>query len=94
MALVTCRDCGRQISQNADSCPNCGAPNITSRDKSKDQYIVNPRIGKGKIVLGAVLIFFGFIYVNGGAHKLGSVCIILGLALTITGRFQHWWHWK
>jgi RNA polymerase subunit RPABC4/transcription elongation factor Spt4 len=25
MALITCKDCGHQVSPNADKCPNCGA---------------------------------------------------------------------
>ena len=94
MALVTCPDCDKQISQNAVSCPNCGAPNIINGDKNKDRYIVNPRIGKGKIVLGGILIIFGLIYSSGGSYSFGVFCIVLGLALTMTGRFQNWWHWK
>ncbi|MFM2323575.1 MAG: zinc-ribbon domain, partial [Pseudomonadota bacterium] len=26
MALITCNECGRQISDRASSCPGCGAP--------------------------------------------------------------------
>lgn len=26
MALITCPDCGKQISEHAESCPNCGCP--------------------------------------------------------------------
>lgn len=26
MALVACRDCGKQISRGARICPNCGKP--------------------------------------------------------------------
>jgi TM2 domain-containing membrane protein YozV len=33
MALVYCRDCGKQISDQADSCPNCGA--VVRRTKSR-----------------------------------------------------------
>jgi hypothetical protein len=28
MALIKCRECGREISSLAAACPNCGAPNI------------------------------------------------------------------
>lgn len=94
MALVNCPDCGKQISQNAVSCPNCGAPSNMYDNKSKEQYIVNPRIGEGKIVLGGILIIFGLIYSYGGSYSLGAFCIILGLALTMAGKFQNWWHWK
>ncbi len=26
MALIACKDCGKQISDQAGSCPHCGAP--------------------------------------------------------------------
>jgi hypothetical protein len=26
MALISCPDCGRQVSQDADVCPQCGRP--------------------------------------------------------------------
>jgi endogenous inhibitor of DNA gyrase (YacG/DUF329 family) len=27
VALVTCPECGKQVSDNAAACPQCGAPN-------------------------------------------------------------------
>jgi len=29
MALITCPDCGKEISSSAESCPNCGRPMST-----------------------------------------------------------------
>jgi uncharacterized membrane protein YvbJ len=29
MALIDCPDCGKQVSSNAPTCPNCGAPIAT-----------------------------------------------------------------
>lgn len=26
MGLITCEDCGKEVSERAESCPNCGAP--------------------------------------------------------------------
>lgn len=26
MALIKCEDCGKEVSDKAASCPNCGAP--------------------------------------------------------------------
>ncbi len=31
MGLKKCRDCGRDVSTQAKSCPNCGAPPPSSR---------------------------------------------------------------
>jgi hypothetical protein len=94
MALINCPDCDKQISQNAVACPNCGAPSSMYDNKSKKSYITNPSIGKGKIVLGGILIFFGFAYLYGGANPLSDICFIAGFILLIGGKIQSWWHWK
>lgn len=40
MALIECPECGKQISENADSCPNCGNPmKIRSRQEHKPQRV-------------------------------------------------------
>ena len=36
MALVTCRDCGKQVSEQAPACPNCGRPMNTQPSKVED----------------------------------------------------------
>ncbi len=35
MALVTCPDCGKEVSDRAPACPGCGAPIATSTPKRK-----------------------------------------------------------
>ncbi len=35
MALVTCPDCGTQISGEAPTCPNCGRPNKATTIRSR-----------------------------------------------------------
>lgn len=30
MAIEPCRECGNEVSTQAESCPNCGAPNPTA----------------------------------------------------------------
>lgn len=32
MALVECRECGREVSTSADACPHCGMPDPTGQD--------------------------------------------------------------
>jgi len=34
MALVKCKECGKKVSTKASSCPSCGLPNPTSKEKS------------------------------------------------------------
>ncbi len=34
MALITCKECGSQISEFAEVCPSCGAPTAMSKDQA------------------------------------------------------------
>lgn len=45
MALATCRDCGKQVSDQAPACPNCGCPMNGQPHKFED---VNARGLMGK----------------------------------------------
>lgn len=49
MALIECPECGKEISENATACPNCGNPmgHPISEPKSKDQPKVEVK-GKGE----------------------------------------------
>jgi hypothetical protein len=42
MALIKCNQCGREVSDKAQSCPNCGAP-IASKDNTASDV---PKIAK------------------------------------------------
>lgn len=78
MALIKCRECGKEISDQALSCPNCGAP--TERAIKADEYLSNTvredeykkqlSIFRAKITRLIVL-----------AIAFGVVFIIVGLAM-------------
>lgn len=34
MALINCEDCGREVSDRAPACPNCGAPVASAGDRN------------------------------------------------------------
>ena len=43
MALINCPECGKEISEKAKSCPNCGCPIDTSEPEKADNtsdYVV------------------------------------------------------
>ncbi len=56
-------------------------------------YISNPSKGKGKKILGLILIIIaGITYPN---NKItAEILITIGVILFVVGKFQHWWHWK
>src|SRR4051812_36457981 len=55
MALVTCSECGWQISDRAEACPNCGSPRI---GRTTHQIVEVP--------IGMVIPFGGFYWVGPG----------------------------
>lgn len=81
MALINCSECGREVSNKATTCPNCGAPvkykNIyVSRPVqklepiSKNTNYSNIRLGFGITNLSiGTLIFIAVLSSNGGIEK-------------------------
>lgn len=41
MALVKCEDCGRDVSDRAPACPNCGAPVATSQAPAPEKVTLD-----------------------------------------------------
>ncbi|MDR3132685.1 MAG: zinc-ribbon domain-containing protein [Prevotellaceae bacterium] len=63
MALITCSECGKKISDQAASCPNCGNPiNVKGEEylccpkcKSKEIHSQHAGFSGGKALTGALL---------------------------------------
>jgi uncharacterized membrane protein YvbJ len=59
VALISCSECGKQISTQAVSCPSCGHPMrpASSTASSAQDALLNPGfLGKAAAVLGAWLV--------------------------------------
>ena len=56
MSLIICKECGKEISDKANTCPNCGAPNLNLSTNTKfckhcgesidKECIICPKCGK------------------------------------------------
>lgn len=67
MALVTCPDCGKNVSSKAEACPNCGYPISVTRKKPQTGRRT-PNVGAGfgtlgrwsllGLFLGTLILFF------------------------------------
>lgn len=71
MALIKCKECGKEFSDMANACPNCGYSPALERKKKEEQTLLPETQRKSKITAGILCLFlFGF-----GAHAfyLGSV---------------------
>ncbi len=64
MALIKCPECGKEISDKANSCPSCGYP-INSTQVETEQDRVNVRgknKGKDFLTLGGVLFLVSMVF--------------------------------
>lgn len=77
MALRPCRECGREISTEAATCPQCGVPRPTQPETAPTsaEHVVEPRL-KG---LEGWLLLFGI------ALVLGALVSLLQLAVADDG---------
>lgn len=67
MALIECPECGKQVSDKASACPNCGCPIKQDKPKDEKEYLCCPKchskelhaehqgFSGGKAFAGAVL---------------------------------------
>jgi DNA-directed RNA polymerase subunit RPC12/RpoP len=71
MALVKCKECGHEISDQAMLCPNCGAKKMDAVGVSSPD---------GMKVLGGFLILIGLVFEIYGTEQrhLGLFCFALG----------------
>lgn len=61
MALMPCPECDSEISDQAENCPKCGAPQMNSQKKAETVGgAVGGAVGLGCLVVLALLIFLFF----------------------------------
>lgn len=62
MALIKCKACGNELSENAEKCPKCGDPSV----KAKSVSSINAIVG---LAIAALVIWFFF---GGGLEQQTS----------------------
>ncbi len=71
MALIECKECKKEISDEAKICPNCGAKTEKSKQDMKKLY---KTLRTGLIIL-AIVICFGIFYINRPLYKYSREAI-------------------
>ncbi len=89
MALIKCSECGKDVSENAPACPNCGNPiriSVVHISNSPNQtFKVEPQLTskawkKVKIVAGCIMVSaFIFGPALGGSDSTAIFGAILGI---------------
>lgn len=62
MALMKCRECGKEVSTEAKACPHCGVASPTKK----------PAAGCFSVVVGAALLLWALSSIFGGSHSAKS----------------------
>jgi uncharacterized membrane protein YvbJ len=97
MALITCAECGTQVSSKAAACPKCGAPVF---ERSARGSVTIQRTGKSikgqmlffKLALTAGIIWF-FIAKSQEASIVWPVLLVFfSVFMLYITRFRRWWH--
>ena len=91
MALITCPECKKQVSDKAAACPSCGAPIRPVTDKPARVERTGARWegwGTAMILVGVVSSCAGASNASGTAMSIGSLLLIVGFVVFIVGRFK------
>lgn len=73
MALIKCSECGKEFSDKADKCPNCGCPN--SNIETKTVIVDKPKgvWSAGRLTIGIIsIVMFPLISLQACAAGLGN----------------------
>jgi uncharacterized membrane protein YvbJ len=92
MALIPCDECGKEISEKAAACPNCGAPVSGKSSVSLDpkSHAKVTRTGAKWEGIGFILILVGMFmaFFTHQEKSLAVGSIVAGFIIFIIGRFK------
>lgn len=74
MALITCKECGKDISDQAGSCPNCGCP-ISNANTHLSETVQNKKVKfkGGKLTIGIIsIVLFVLVSFQSCAAGIGN----------------------
>lgn len=94
MALIKCLECGKEISDKAVSCPNCGNPiistTINSQSNGKVEIEMTNKKWKKRSLIALGLFFLGWITMTKSVG-LGFFIIFIAVCVGVTARVGAWW---
>lgn len=88
MGLINCPDCGKEVSERADACPECGGPMT-----DEDVQTIEQTGKKWKIfqLVGALILTAGMVGCMAGEFDAGSMGFLSGFIVIICVRMGAWW---
>jgi hypothetical protein len=107
VALVSCPECGKQVSDKAANCIGCGAPLGANRVEvgaiGKQVSTIEETSKSLKMhIVGAAILFWGGLFIlwsasssgSGGLGHIGAWATLIGFFWWLATRLRIWWHHK
>ena len=91
MALVTCPDCGAEISDKAAACIKCGAPVAVAPTNGVVTTQQTGKTYKGLQFVGVVFLALGVGACASGSKDATVPLTMIGALLYAIGRIGAWW---
>lgn len=99
MALIKCSECGKEVSDKAATCPNCGNPIVANPTEANPITIQQTRkkwkfwlaVAVVIIIGGWLMMMNGIVSHNAGTGGFGAMLIFFGFIVGIVGKIGAWW---
>lgn len=106
MALISCPDCKKEISDKAPTCPGCGAPIAKDQESAGSgvtHLVTTQETSKAlklQSALSGLLLIIGFTWIivaqsaDATPSSVPGTLIFIGLIWYLVTRTRIWWHHK
>ncbi len=92
MSLTNCKECGKQISDKAVSCPNCGNPiKPVVIEQTKKRWKLLMLMSVILIIISIYVFFYGMNKNNNGLIYYGIFLAFAGFIVLGVSKFGAWW---
>ena len=92
MALIECSECGKEISDKAGACPNCGNPLNPAPANQVQTVEATGKQFKAAQAVGFILALIGVILLFTEVFIVGGFFCVIGLIALLYGSIGAWWH--
>jgi uncharacterized membrane protein YvbJ len=93
MSLIKCGECGKEISDKAETCPSCGNPMDDQALEVRGKVEIertSKKWKKGSLV-GALVLMGGFVAIMNQSFAVGFSLMFLAFCIIVVTNIGAWW---